>query len=136
LGIRLATPLAVDRKAGGRILDSVGRRNGGEVWGKTAEWCDYSGPLEGQWVGMTVLTGPENFRPCWSHARDYGFLTMNPFGRNAFTKQGPSRVVVKPGEVLKLRFGVAVHSSKKEGDFNPDDVYREFAKLKDAKKVE
>lgn len=136
LGIRLATPLTVDRKLGGRILDSAGRRNGGEVWGKTAEWCDYAGPLAGEWVGITVLTGPENFRPCWSHARDYGFLAMNPFGRNAFTKQEPSRIVVKPGEVFKLRYGVAVHSSKTEAEFDPANVYRTFAKQKAGEKSE
>lgn len=128
LGIRVATPLAVDRKQGGRILDSVGRRNGAEVWGKTADWCDYAGPLNGKWVGLTVLTGSENFRPSWSHARDYGFLAMNPFGRNAFTKQERSRVVVKSGESFRLRFGVAVHESDAESDYKPADVYREFAR--------
>lgn len=119
LGLRLATPLAVDRKLGGRILDSAGRRNGKEVWGQTADWCDYSGPLNGQWVGLTVLTGRQNFRPCWSHARDYGFLALNPFGRQAFTKQEPSRVVVKPGESLRLRYGVVVHATQREADYDP-----------------
>lgn len=131
LGIRVATPLNVDRKLGGRILDSAGRRNGAEVWGKTADWCDYAGPLEGaigvRWVGMTVLAGPDNFRPCWSHARDYGFLAMNPFGRQAFTKQELSRIVVARGETLKLRYGVAVHESQTEGDYQPGAIYRDFA---------
>lgn len=130
LGIRVATPLAVDRKLGGQIRDSAGRKNGSEVWGKTAEWCDYSGTLDGKWVGLTLLTGPENFRPCWCHARDYGFLAMNPFGRNAFTKQEPSRIVVKPGETFRLRYGVTVHSTAKETDYNPADVYRKFAQEK------
>lgn len=127
LGVRLATSLAVDRRQGGRILDSAGRKNGQEVWGQTAEWCDYAGPLKGQWVGLTVLSAPENFRPSWSHARDYGFLTVNPFGRNAFTKQEPSRIVIKRGEKLRLRFGVVVHESQAESDYRPAEIYRDFA---------
>lgn len=74
LGLRMATELVVDSKQGGRILDSEGRINGKDIWGKTAAWCDYAGPLAGdngkRWAGMTLLTGPGNFRPCWSHARD------------------------------------------------------------------
>ena len=126
LGIRLNTPLAVDQKQGGRILDSRGRRNGDEVWGQTADWCDYSGPLDGHWVGMTVLSDNSNVRPSWSHARDYGFLAVNPFGRAAFTKGEPSRIVVKPGEVFRLRFGVFVHESASEADCPVADIYQLF----------
>ena len=127
LGVRLATSLAVDRQQGGRILDSAGRKNGKEVWGQTAQWCDYAGPLQGKWVGLTLLSGPENFRPSWNHARDYGFLAVNPFGRQAFTRQEPSRIVVKRGETLRLRFAVAVHESQSEADYRPAEIYREFA---------
>ena len=130
LGVRMATSLAVDRNQGGQILDSAGRHNGKEVWGQTAEWCDYSGRHEGQWIGLTVLSAPENFRPSWNHARDYGFLAVNPFGRNAFTKQEPSRIVVKRGETFRLRFGVVVHESKTEADYHPADLYREFSGAK------
>ena len=61
-----------------------------------------------------------------SHARDYGFLALNPFGRQAFTKQEPSRVVVKPGESLKLRYGVLVHASDKETDYDAAAAFRDF----------
>jgi len=127
LGIRVATPLAVDRGLGGRILDAAGRRNGAEVWGQTAEWCDYAGTIDARWVGLTVLAGPGNFRPCWCHARDYGFLAMNPFGRQAFTRGEASRVVVSPGETFTLRYGVVVHDTAAEADFDPAAAYRAFA---------
>lgn len=130
LGIRLATPLAVDQKQGGRILDSAGRRNGKEVWGKTSEWCDYSGNLAGKWVGMTVLSAPENFRPSWNHARDYGFLAVNPFGRHSFTGGAASQVVIKPGETLKLRFAVVVHETTQEKEYIPGEEYAKFATRK------
>ena len=127
LGIRVATPLAVDRGLGGRILDGAGRRNGAEVWGQTADWCDYSGTIDERWVGLTVLAGPGNFRPCWCHARDYGFLAMNPFGRQAFTRGEASRVAVSPGRILRLHYGVVVHDTATEADFDPATAYRTFS---------
>jgi len=128
LGIRVQTPIAVEKNLGGRILDSQGRRNGSQVWGQTSDWCDYSGPLDGKWAGMAVFSAPTNFRPSWNHARDYGFLAVNPFGRAAFTKGEPSRVVVKPGEPLSLRFGVYVHESASEADCSIANIYQNFAR--------
>lgn len=126
LGLRVASSLAVDRKQGGRILDNENRRDGAAVWGKTAEWCDYSGPLNGKWAGVTVMSGPRNFHPSWSHARDYGLIVLNPFGRNAFTKEDKSRVEVKRGETLTLRFAAVVHESDSEADYSPAKAFQTF----------
>ena len=79
LGVRVATPLPVVN--GGRILDSAGRVNGKEVWGKQAKWCDYSGEIDGTPLGMTLMPHPKNFRKSWFHARDYGFRGRQPFWR-------------------------------------------------------
>jgi Methane oxygenase PmoA len=127
LGVRVATPLAVETNLGGRILDSAGRINGQEVWGQTASWCDYSGKLAGKWAGLTVLTGPKNFRSCWSHARDYGFVAMNPFGHQAFTMQPAELISVSPGEKLKLDYSVVVHESSQESEYDPQQVYARYA---------
>lgn len=118
LGIRVATPLAV--KGGGAITNNEGRVNEEEVWGRQADWCDYSGTLtakmdEGErklHSGVLVVPHPGNFRRSWMHARDYGVLVANPFGQNAFSKGERSRVEVKPGEELRLRFGVWLYSAK------------------------
>jgi len=126
LGVRLATPIAVKTGKGGRITDSEGRVNGDEVWGKNADWCDYSGTIDGRYVGMTLMPDPENFRPCWWHARDYGFLVGNPFGRNAFTGGEKSKIVVKRGQPLKLRFGVMIHGSANAKQYNPKVAYADF----------
>lgn len=109
LGIRVCTPISVQR--GGTMLDSQGRQNEKEIWGRTADWCDYSGLMDGQTIGITVMCHPKNFRPCWMHSRDYGFLAANPFGRSAFGKGEKSKVVVEPGEALRLRYGLLFHSS-------------------------
>ncbi len=136
LGLRIATPLRAQRQAegaipagNGEILDAEGRRNEREVWGNDADWCDYSGVVDGLRVGMTILCHPDNFRPSWFHARDRGLLVANPFGRAAFHKGEPSRVIVKPGESLRLRYGILVHSGPE--DEKPDfaAVLRQYVEL-------
>jgi hypothetical protein len=126
LGLRLATPLAVNQQRGGRMLDSRGRRNEEQIWGRTVEWVDCSGPVDGAWVGITGMASPDNFRPCWAHARDYGFVGLNPFGRKAFTGEDESRVVVRRGETLTLHYAVVVHESRTEGDVDLDRLYKDF----------
>ena len=122
LGIRVATPLAVVK--GGRIADSEGRLNEAKVWGKQADWCAYGGEIGGERVGVMLMPDPSNFRRSWFHARDYGLLVANPFGRNAFTRGEKSRVIVKQGDTLRLRFGVLIWSD------GPDlgAAYRDFLK--------
>ncbi len=110
LGVRVATPLTV--KSGGQIINSDGARNEKQVWGKPADWCDYAGVIDGKEAGVALMPDPANFRRSWFHARDYGVLVANPFGRNAFTRGEKSKVTVKKGETFKLRFGVLVHSGK------------------------
>lgn len=117
IGVRVATPLRVGASGegnlppgNGTILDSEGRKNGKEIWGNSGKWCDYSGTIAGQKVGLSILCHPGNLRPSWFHARDYGLLAANQFGRNAFGKGEPNKVVVRPGQNLRLRYGVLVHS--------------------------
>jgi len=100
LGVRVATPLAVAN--GGTILDNYGRKNGREVWGQQADWCDYSGELGGHHIGMLLMPHPANFRKSWFHARDYGFVAANPFGVNAFTRGEKSKIIVPRGKTLRL----------------------------------
>ncbi len=127
LGLRVASSLAADRKQGGRILDSAARRNEAEIWGSTADWCDYSGPLNAGWAGVTLLSGSQNFRPSWSHARDYGLIVLNPFGRNAFTKDDKSRIEVKRGETFTLHFAAVIHESASEAEYSPAKAFQTFA---------
>jgi hypothetical protein len=138
LGFRVATPLRVEKVSevelppgNGTILDSKGRKNGDEVWGNSADWCDYSGMLAGKRVGMTLFCHPKNFRPSWFHARDYGLLEANPFGRQAFAKGERSSVLVKPGEELRLRFGVLIHSGPAGSKADLDAAYKDYLSLAD-----
>lgn len=121
-GVRMATPLAVLK--GGAILNSEGAKNEAGVWGKAAQWADYSGVIGKSPVGVAVLAHPGNFRPSWFHARDYGLLVANPFGQKAFTEGEPSRVTVEPGTPLRLRFGAFIHGAASEDQLKK--AYNEF----------
>lgn len=135
LGIRVATPLRVEAGDGsippgnGTMTDSAGRKNGEQIGGNSADWCDYSGTIDGQHVGMTIICHPDNFRPSWFHARDYGFLAANAFGRAAFKHGEPSKIVVKPGESLRLRYGILIHSGDAEQQPDLNAAYDEYVRL-------
>ncbi|APZ92891.1 PmoA family protein [Fuerstiella marisgermanici] len=107
LGVRVATPIS--EVEGGQLTDATGRTNAKAIWSHSAAWCDYSGEVDGHRVGITIMTHPQNFRESWFHARDYGLLAANPFGRAAMKKGEPSKVIVRPGETLKLRYAVWIH---------------------------
>ena len=121
LGARVATPMA--EKNGGRLRSSEGRESAASTWGRAAAWCDYSGRVEGEPAGITLMADPANFRPSWWHNRDYGLFVANPFGRAAMRQGEVSSVVVRRGESFVLRFGVLIHG----GDApDPAAAYRDF----------
>jgi hypothetical protein len=127
LGVRMATPLRV-KDTGGEIRTSNGQRNEKEAWGKQASWCDYSGTIESRKVGVTLMPHPGNFRASWFHVRDYGLMVANPFGQNAFTRGEKSRVEVKSGEKLRLRFGVWIHSGTAQSKEEIEASYKSYIK--------
>ena len=133
LGIRVATGIRADHDADGAvppgkgsIVDSLGRKDEKQVWGHSAPWCDYRGPIGEQIVGITIMCHPANFRPSWYHARDYGLLLANPFGRKAFRQGDASRIEVASEEPLRLRYGVLLHSSPKDDPVDLRAAYGEY----------
>ena len=127
-GARVATPLS--EKNGGTVRNSDGLTGAKNAWGKTAEWCDYSGALSNRLVGITVIPDPKNFRPSWFHSRDYGLVVANPFGQKAFTKGELSSVPVKKGEISILRFAAFIHSSATNEPPDITGAYKTFTSEK------
>ena len=112
LGARLSSSLT--EKAGGQIISSDGLKSAAETWGKQAAWCDYSGKIGTQVIGITIFPSPQNAHPCWWHNRDYGVFVANPFGKRAGHVDG--KLTLKKGESLRLKFHVVFH----EGPTMPD----------------
>ncbi len=125
LGIRLATPLRV-RGGTGRIVDSEGRVNEAQTWGKRADWCDYSGIIDGHRTGAMLMPDPRNFRPSRFHSRDYGFTVANPFADHDFGQGKENHTVISPGMRLHMRFGVFVYSTQDQAAIDPHAIYRDF----------
>lgn len=127
LGVRVATPIT--EKNGGLITNGNGLKTARKAWGESADWCDYSGAIGDKRVGITLMCDPANFRPSWFHARDYGLLLANPFGRKAFRKGETSEIVVKPGEKFRLRYGVLLHASPSDEKPDLKAAYADFLTL-------
>lgn len=108
--IRVPTPLAVDSKQGGVLINSHGAQ-GKDTWGKRADWCDYSGTLGGQTVGVAMMNHPTSWQyPTPWHARTYGLLTANPFGLKSIAGEEKSgQVELKGSDTLKLRYRFVFH---------------------------
>lgn len=124
-GIRVNRKLRV-KGGNGHILNADGYKDEKQVWGKATDWCDYSGTINDRHVGLTVMPHPDNFRRSWFHVRDYGLMLANPFGRKALTGGDKSSVAVKPGETLRLRFGVFIHDAPSAEEYSPADAYRDY----------
>jgi hypothetical protein len=112
LSIRVPTSMAVDSKQGGEILSSEGFKNA-DAWSKKGKWCDYSGPVEGETLGVAMMSHPSTFRfPDRWHVRTYGLFTVNPFGSKVFDasveKEEPTQIAA--GERLKLRHRFVFHA--------------------------
>ncbi|MCR9295842.1 MAG: PmoA family protein [bacterium] len=122
LGIRVATPIS--EVSGGTLQDATGRAQAKAIWSHSANWCNYGGVIDDREVGVAVFCHPSNFRASWFHARDYGLLVANPFGRAAMKKGEPSRVQVPPAGSLRLRYAVLVHAGYAPVDI--DAFYQKY----------
>ncbi len=110
-GIRLRPVLQEDHGTG-RISNADGLETEKAAWGKASNWCDYSGEINGEKLGVAILDDPGNPRhPVRWHVRAYGLFAANPFGLSVFTndKSQNGNVTVQPGGKLHYRYRVIIH---------------------------
>lgn len=109
-GIRVASSMDVTRKSGGKIRNAEGLEDD-KAWGKASRWVDYSGPVDGQMVGITVLNHPKSFRyPTTWHVRTYGLFAANPFGWHDFGMPEKGDYTVPKGESVWFGYRVILHA--------------------------
>jgi hypothetical protein len=117
----------------GKLENADGKTGEKAIWGHPSPWCDYSGTIDGKTAGLAVFDDPGNSaKACW-HARGYGLMAANPFGRDkSFPGQKGNSTLVKlgKGEHLKLRYGILLHSGDAK-EAKVADYYQRFIKLKD-----
>jgi hypothetical protein len=127
-GIRLASSMTEDAKLGGRMVNADGKQGEKEVWGKRSAWLDYSGPVDGQTIGVLVMDHPSNPRhPTYWHTRAYGLLGANIFGVHDFLndKTQDGSMVVEPGQSVRFRYRIVIH----QGDVSALDAPAQFSKF-------
>lgn len=106
LGIRVSEQLRADR--GGYIKNSYGAEGEAECWGRSANWCAYSGKVGGLSCGVAVFDGEGNERyPTAWHVRDYGLFAAN----NLYFK---GALTVKAGESLTYDYRICVFEGESE----------------------
>lgn len=134
LSLRVATSMdeqALDGKGPGkgRMTNSEGKVGAKECWGKSAAWCDYVGPVNGQTVGIAVFDAPTNMKhpPRW-HIREYGLYAVNPFALKDFTgdKTKDSSQTFKKGETATFNYRIVIHKGDTK-EAGVADQYRLYA---------
>jgi hypothetical protein len=108
LAVRVAT--SMDGARGGTIINSEGGHGESECWGHKAAWCDYSGEVNGETLGVAIFDHPQNpnFPTRW-HVRDYGLFATNPFSTACFNQGTPTPFVLPDGKSVTFRYRVALH---------------------------
>ena len=125
MAIRLPATMSVSgTNAQGHIVTSEGVRDGA-AWGRRARWVDYSGPVNGKTVGVTLFDHPLNPRyPTWWHVRTYGLFAANPFGQHHFEKlpAGTGDLRVAAGQRVTFRYRFVFHA----GDAKANPIAARF----------
>ncbi|MHB8654771.1 MAG: DUF6807 domain-containing protein [Terriglobia bacterium] len=116
----------------GHMLNSNGGVGDKEIWGKRADWVDYSGDVAGESLGLAIFDNPTNPKhPTYWHARGYGLFAVNPFGEHDFYND-PKRdgsITIPPGGSLTLRYRVLIHHGDAIQAHVAED-YKEYARGK------
>ncbi len=112
----------------GHILMSDGSTDA-EAWGKRAKWCYSYGPVEGEQAGVAIFDHPGNpNHPTWWHARTYGLIAANAFGKGHFEKLSDKHagdVRIASGESLTFKYRLIWN----EGQLSKEQLDAEFRKF-------
>jgi len=124
-GVRVHDDLRTVAAGGGTVTPAggepakAGTKDNLPLWGKVADWNDYSGTVNGKAVGLAVFAHPDNPTKSAWHTRAYGLMAANPFGRDhsGFPSQkGKTELVrIDKGKALTYRFAAYAHTGDVTG---------------------
>jgi hypothetical protein len=124
--IRLAPELSAPHA---HMRNSQGAEGEKAIWGKPADWVDYSGTLSGKPVDVVIFDSPKSFRhPTTWHARAYGLFAANPFGLREFSGDAnkDGSWAIPEGKSLTFRYRVLIHEGTWEAS-RIAEAYRQYA---------
>jgi len=115
-----------------KMLNSEGAVGEKNIWGKRADWVDYSGVVGGERIGIAIFDNPHNIKhPTYWHARGYGLFAVNPFGEHDFYND-PKRdgsVAIAAGSSLTLCYRVLIHDGD-AAEAKVAEAYERYAEEK------
>lgn len=136
MGVRVPDSFRTSLKDGGTVTSAdgatvpAGTKDNLPVWGKAADWHDYSGKVGDKSAGIALFDNPTNSHRAYWHTRAYGLLAANPFarGQSGFPGQkGKTELAaIKKGEALPLRYAIYAHT----GDAKAGQVSQAFAEFR------
>jgi hypothetical protein len=124
--------LTADPKDG--VVEVFGKASNSEgdtgtaIWGKKAKWVLYEGKLDGVAISMVMMDHPDNLRhPTTWHARDYGLVAANPFGRHDFLGEakGAGEHRVAQGQLLRFRYRI-LFANTEQHPFDPSADFQRY----------
>ncbi|MFO0805701.1 MAG: PmoA family protein [Gemmataceae bacterium] len=135
-GVRVHDGWRLELPTGGTVASSDGTSSTApakenlKMWGRFADWHDYSGTADGKTAGIAVFDHPSNpSRAAW-HTRAYGLMAANPFGRakSGFPalKDKTELVRLEKGKTLTFKYAVFVH----DGDAKAGKVAEAYEAFK------
>ena len=118
-GVRVNDAMRTEVATGGTVTSSDGTvasapaKDNLPMWGKLADWHDYSGTVNDKQAGIAIFDHPKNpSRAAW-HTRGYGLMAANPFGRakSGFPiyKGNTDLVKIEKGKSLTFQYAIFVH---------------------------
>jgi hypothetical protein len=125
MGVRVCEELNESR--GATLLNSEGGVGEKQIWGKRANWVDYSGKVSGEVVGVAMFDHPSNPKfPTFWMARGYGLVAANCFGESEFTgdKTRDGSLTIPAGGRMEFHHRVVIHL----GDANAAGVGKLYDK--------
>ena len=135
-GVRVNDAMRTEIATGGAVASADGTvaaapaKDNLPVWGKLADWHDYSGTVNGKQAGIAIFDHPKNpSRAAW-HTRGYGLMAANPFGRakSGFPiyKGNTDLVKLEKGKSLTFLYAIFVH----DGDAKAGKVAEAYESFK------
>lgn len=118
-GVRVNDAWRLELPTGGTVASSNGTtasapaKENLPMWGRFADWHDYSGTIDGKTAGIAIFDHPKNpSRAAW-HTRAYGLMAANPFGRakSGFPdlKGKTELVTLEKGKSVTFKYAIYAH---------------------------
>jgi hypothetical protein len=101
------------------VRNANGEESLDDCRGSASAWCDITGQIDDQFVGLAVLDYPGNVRfPTFWNVTPEGLIAANPFGLASFVKDckaSGSRTFEKDSVVM-FRYRMIIHDGSRTSE--------------------